>query len=177
MLLTVVLEKILESPLGSKDIQPANSKGNQSWIFIGRTDTEAEAPILCPLMGRTGLFEKTLMLGNIEGRRRKQERRSWLDGITHLMDISLSKLRELLIEGGLVCCIPRGCKESITTERVNCLTDILKHHCSYFQCIRHAQNSSTTFCWPDCYHCHVFGVICWWQFGNIYYNITAVLFY
>ena len=68
---TVVLEKILESPLDCKEIQPVNPKGNQSWIFIGRADAEAEAPLFDHLMGRDDLLEKTLMLGNIEGRRRR----------------------------------------------------------------------------------------------------------
>ena len=70
--LTVVLEKTLESPLDSKEIQPVHPKGNQSWIFIGRAKVEAEAPIPdAHLMQRTGSFEKTLMLGKIEGRRRR----------------------------------------------------------------------------------------------------------
>ena len=81
---TVVLEKTLESPLDCKEIQPVHPKGNQSWIFIGRTDTEAETPILGPLMRRSDSFEKTLMLGKIEGRRRRAwKRMRWLDGITN----------------------------------------------------------------------------------------------
>ena len=67
----MVLEKTLESPLDCKEIQPVHSKGDQSWIFIGRTDVEAEAPILFHLMRRADSFEKTLMLGKIEGRRRR----------------------------------------------------------------------------------------------------------
>ena len=67
---TVVLEKTLESPLACKEIQPVHPKGNQSWIFIGRTDVEAETAILCYLMWRADLFEKALMPGKIEGRRR-----------------------------------------------------------------------------------------------------------
>ena len=66
---TVALEKTLQSPLDCKEIKPVNPKGNQPWLFIGRTDVEAEAPILWPLMQRTDSVEKTLMLGKIEGRR------------------------------------------------------------------------------------------------------------
>ena len=67
----MVLEKTLESPLDCKEIQPVPLKGDQSWVFIGRTDIEAETPILSHLMQRADSFEKTVMLGKIEGRRRR----------------------------------------------------------------------------------------------------------
>jgi len=95
----VVLEKTLESLLDYKEIQPVHPKGNQSWIFIRSTDVEAESPKLCHLMWRTNSFEKTLMLGKIEGgRRRGRQRMRCLDGITDSMHMSLSELRELVMD-------------------------------------------------------------------------------
>ena len=70
----MVLEKTLESPLDSKEVKPVNPKGNKPRIFIGRTDTEAESPILWPADEKTDSLEKTLMLGNTEGRRRMDDR-------------------------------------------------------------------------------------------------------
>ena len=89
----MVLEKTVESPLDCKEIQPVHPKGDQSWVFIGRTDAEAETPIFGHLMRRTDSFEKTLMLGGIEGRRRRgRQRKRWLNGITDSMDMSLTEL-------------------------------------------------------------------------------------
>ena len=86
------------SPLDCKKIQPVHSKGNQPWVFIGRTDAEAETPVLWPPHRRVDSLEKTLMLGGIGGRRRRgQQRMKWLDGIMD-SDMSLGELRELVMD-------------------------------------------------------------------------------
>ena len=92
-----MLGKTLENPLYSKEIKPVNPKGNQHWIFIRRTDAEAEAPILWLPDAKSQLTGKILMMGKIEGRRRRQQQRiRRLDGTTVLMDMSLSKLQEIV---------------------------------------------------------------------------------
>ena len=95
----VVLEMVLESPLDSKDIKPANPKGNQPWISIGRIDTEAEAPIIWPPNAKSQLTLKdpTHITGNDWSKRRREwQRMRWLDSIAYPMDINLSKLQEIV---------------------------------------------------------------------------------
>ena len=101
-----------------KEIKPVNPKGNQSRIFIGRTDLKLKLLYFGHLMQRTDSLEKTLMLGKTGGRRiRRWQKTRWLDGITNSMDMSLSKLREMVKDRGAWS--PRGCKALDTTEWLN----------------------------------------------------------
>ena len=98
--------------LDCKEIQPVNPKGNKSWIFIGRTDAEVEAPNFGHRIQRADSLEKTLILGNIEGRRRGQEKTRWFDDIIDSMDMNLSKFWEMVKDREPWCAAVHGVAKS-----------------------------------------------------------------
>ena len=118
---TVVLEKTLESPLDCKEIQPVHSKGGKSWVFIGRTDAEAETPILWPPHAKSWLIGKDSDAGRDWGQEEKGMTEHEMAGWHHWLYGRESEWTPVVGDGQgcLACCNSWGCKESDTTERLN----------------------------------------------------------
>ena len=117
---SVVLEKTLESPLHCTEIQPVHSKGDDSWVFIGRTDAEAETPILWPPDAKSWLIWKDPDAGKDWGQEEKGTTEDEMAGWHHWLDgQGLGELWEMVMDRGLLCCSSWGCKESDMTEQLN----------------------------------------------------------
>ena len=120
-----MLEKTLESPLDCKEIKAVHPKGDQSWVFIGRTDAEAEAPILRPLDAKSWLIGKDPELGKIEGKiRRGRQSMRCLDGILDSMDVNLSKLREIVEDRRV---------HGVTKSWTHLATEQQQNHCENYK--------------------------------------------
>ena len=151
---TVMLEKTLENPLGCREIQPVHSKGDQSWVFIGRTDAEAETPILWPADAKSWLIGKDPDAGRDWGQEEKRMTEDkmvgwhhWLDGHEFGWTLGVGDG-----QGGLACCDSWGCKESDTTERLNwtewlskCSSVMWCHHCKIYLLQKSLLNSCLFF--------------------------------
>ena len=144
----MVLERTLESPLDCKELQPVHPKGDQSWVFIGRTDAETETPILWPPDAKSWLIGKDLMLGWIGGRRRRgRQRMRWLDGITDSMDLSLSNLQELVMDRESWRAAIHGVAKSRT--RLSNWTELKNLLLKYLPRLKYKYGKVATVClWP-----------------------------